>query len=372
MATAIENRIDNVRARLSGSQAGHFVRWWASELRQLLPSGLQARMQHAKRRILLKLHGDELAISVHEADMFQEIEVLTTSQDSRIQRQQIHDLLNERELSEVSRDLVLPESRLLCKEVILPIAAEANLRQALSFEMDRQTPFHANDVFFDYRVLQRARETAQIRVELVVTLKQPVLREIEQLKPLGLPPSGVDVELNGTPAGLNLLPPELRHRIVNRKSRVNLMFVGIVGLLLLSVMMQSIWLKQHQIREVQEAIDEVREEAMEVQQIRNRITDASEAAGFMREQRSASLPTVKVLAEVARILPDDTFLDRLIINLDSVQMQGKSQNAQQLIELVNSTPYFSDAAFRGPTRLDNNSQKEIFDITAVLVVESED
>ena len=144
MATAIENRIDNVRARLSSSQAGHFVHWWAGELRQLLPSGLQARMHHAKRRILLKLHGEELAISVHEADTFQEIEVLTTGQDSRIQRQQIHDLLNERELSEVSRDLVLPESRLLCKEVILPIAAEANLRQALSFEMDRQEMMEAS------------------------------------------------------------------------------------------------------------------------------------------------------------------------------------------------------------------------------------
>lgn len=371
MATAIENQLENIRARLSGSQLGHFLRWWLSELRELLPAGLKARMQHARRRILLRINADELAISVHEADSLQEIEVLSLGQDPQLQRQQLADLLSDRDLSEISRDILLPESRVLRKQVILPLAAESNLRQALSFEMDRQTPFHAKDVFFDYKVLQRERDAAQLRLELVVTLKKPVLHEIEQLGPLGLAPGGVDAELGGVPAGLNLLPPDLRHRIVNRRSRLNMLFAVVAVVLLAFVMTQSIWLRQHQISEVQAAIDGVREEAMQVQQIRKRITDATEAAGFMQGQRSASLPTVKVLAEVTRILPDDTYLDRLLIDSDSVQMQGKSQNAQQLIEMVNASPYFKDASFRGPTRLDSRTQKEIFDVTASLVNEDD-
>ena len=371
MATAIENYFENFRTRLRGSQVGHFFHWWLNELREMLPPGLKAKMQHARRRILLRLHSGELSVSVNEADTLQEIDVLSFGQDSRLQRQQLHDLLIERELSEVSRDLLLPESRILRKEVILPLAAEANLRQALAFEMDRQTPFHASDVFFDYRVLHRDRDSAQLRIDLVLTLKQPLMREIEQLGPLGMAPGGVDVELDGFPAGLNLLPPEHRHRVVNSGLRNNLRLTAVAVVLLIFVMTQSIWLRQHQLNEVREAIDDVREEAMQVQQIRNRITDASEAAGFMQAQRSASLPTVKVLAEVTRILPDDTYLDRLLIDSDSVQMQGKSQNAQQLIEMVNSSPNFRDASFRGPTRLDSRTQKEIFDITASLVVEGD-
>ena len=135
------------------------------------------------------------------------------------------------------------------------------------------------------------------------------------------------------------------------------------------VMGQSMWLKQHQLNEVQVAIDELREEAMLVQEIRTRITDASEAAGFLHERRASALPTVKVLAEVTRILPDDTYLDRLLVGSDNVQMQGKSENAQQLIELVNQSSLFKDASFRGPTRLDSRTQKEIFDVTANLVPE---
>ena len=126
----------------------------------------------------------------------------------------------------------------------------------------------------------------------------------------------------GRPAGLNLLLPELRHRVVNSALRANLALAGVLVLLLALVMGQSLMLRRHQLDEVQAAIDEVRQEALQVQEIRDRIRDASEAAGFLHERRAASVPTVKVLAEVTRVMPDDTYLDRLLINADDVQMQS--------------------------------------------------
>ena len=45
-------------------------------------------------------------------------------------------------------------------------------------------------------------------------------------------------------------------------------------------------------------------------------------------------------------------------------MQGKSKNAQQLIELVNRSDLLESAAFRGSTRLDARSGLEIFEINA--------
>ena len=72
----------------------------------------------------------------------------------------------------------------------------------------------------------------------------------------------------------------------------------------------------------------------------------------------------KKLAELTRILPEDTYLDRLSMHQETTQMQGKSGNAQSLIELVNDSDHFENASFRGPTRLDNRSGKEIFDLNA--------
>lgn len=370
MATAIENSIRKQSLRLHRSQLGSFFRWWTGELKELLPARLKAGMQHARRRVVMRLEGQDLAVLVHDSGTMQELDVLSTEQDTRIQQQRLADLLEERELDEVARDLLLPESRVLRKQVIMPAAAEANLRQALAFEMDRQTPFRAEEVFFDYRIVERDRDGGQLAVDLILTRKEPVLKDIQALQPLGMAPSGVDVEIEGQALGVNLLPLDMRQRIVNSKSRANrALAIGLLVLLAL-VMAQSIWLRQHQISEAQLAIEEVRDEAMEVQEIRNRIADAAEAAGFLRNRRAGSPPTVKVLAEVTRILPDDTFLDRLLVGSDSVQMQGKSNNAQQLIELVNQSPLFTDAAFRGSTRLDTATKKEIFDVNAALVAGS--
>lgn len=76
-----------------------------------------------------------------------------------------------------------------------------------------------------------------------------------------------------------------------------------------------------------------------------------------------------MLAELTRLLPSDTFLDRLSMQEDTIQMQGKSDNAQSLIELINDSEFFSSASFRGPTRLDNRSGKEIFDLSVKITVQ---
>jgi hypothetical protein len=55
-----------------------------------------------------------------------------------------------------------------------------------------------------------------------------------------------------------------------------------------------------------------------------------------------------------------------VINPTNVQMQGKSQNAQRLIELVNQSELLDDAAFRGSTRLDARTGLEIFEINAKI------
>ena len=201
-------------------------------MRDMLPAAWRARMQHARRRVIMRISNSDLAVGVHESGAFQELDVFSLEQDVRVQRQQVRDLLLERELLEVARDLILPEERVLRKEVLLPIAAEANLRQALSFEMDRQTPFSTDEVYFDYRVLSRDKESGQLRIELLVSQKESLDRDIEMLAPRGMAPTGVDVEIDGRPAGLNLLPLDMRFRMVNQRARTNLLLAGAALVLL--------------------------------------------------------------------------------------------------------------------------------------------
>jgi len=364
MALDFNNTIQNIRYRIVNGPAGQFFSWWGEELRNAMPAQLRARLQYARRKLLVHFGDHEIALSVAGAEAVQVLDSLSSDQDIQIQRQRIRELLQQHELTEVNRDLLLSPGVVLSTKVVMPLAAEANLGQALAYEMDRHTPFQAEDVFYNWRILSRDREASQLHFELYVTPREPVEAQIEQMKQLGLAPTGVDVASDDGSLGINLLPHALRYHIVNQQARVNWAIGAVTVFLLVFVMTQSLWLREHQLEDIGEAIENVRAEAMAVQQIRTQIDDASEAAGFLQSHIVQNGYKLEMLAELTRILPQNTYLDRLSMHADNTQMQGKSDNAQSLIELINNSPYFKDASFRGPTRLDNRSGKEIFDLSA--------
>jgi general secretion pathway protein L len=323
MAIALNNSINKIRVRFETGPAGQFFRWWGEELRDAMPAKLRARMQYARRKLLMEVGDGEVALSIEGADSLQSLDSLAIEQDAQLQQQRVRELLQQYELAEVSRDLLLSEDVVLKTEVVMPLATEVNLRQALAYEMDRHTPFQAEDVFYQWRILSRDRDAGQLHIDLYVTPRGPVLAHIELLKRLGLAPTGVDVATDDGPLGINLLPLDLRYHLVRQQVRVNWMIGAATGLLLVFVMMQSLWLREHQIQEVQEAIDSVRAEALAVQQVRKQIDDATEAAGFLQARKIENGYKIKMLAELTRILPDDTFLDRLSLHDETAQMQGK-------------------------------------------------
>jgi len=364
MAIALNNTIQTVRYRLTGGPVGQFLKWWTEELRNAMPSRLRARLQYARRKLLMQAIGGEIVFSVENDKAIQSLDSISNDQDPQLQKQRVRELLQRHELTEVNRDLLLSESVVLHTNVSMPLAAEANLRQALAYEMDRHTPFRADEVFYSWRNLNRDREAGQLRFELYVTPREPVEKQIEQLKRLGMSPSGVDVAGPEGPLGINLLPEAMRYHVINKQVRVNWVIAAITVFLLVFVMAQSLWLREHQVKVIGEAIEDVRAEALAVQQIRKQIDDASEAAGFLQSRKIENGYKVEMLAELSRILPEDTYLDRLSMHEGTIQMQGKSGNAQSLIELINDSSFFENASFRGPTRLDNRSGKEIFDLNA--------
>jgi general secretion pathway protein L len=313
---------------------------------------------------------EHLFIGVDENRVLQPMDSFPLSQDMSLQQDQIFDLLAEKELLEAPRFLVLDGASVLRKEIKLPVAAESNLAQVLAFEMDRQTPFRASDVYFDWNIIRRDGESGQMTLELFVVPRTQVDGSIEKLRARQLDLAGVDILDEGSTGeggktlGLNILPAEQRTNGMSRKTRINLAFGAAAVVLLVTVMAQSLYLRAHQVKQLEDAIAMVQGEAREVQKIKKQIEDSSEAAAFLTLRRDASPLAIELLADITRLLPDDTYLDRLVIGQTSVQLQGKSQNAQQLIELVNSSELLDNASFRGSTRLDARSGLEIFEVNA--------
>lgn len=366
MVNAIEQHINNLRHRLRTGPVGKFFAWWVGELKLALPDAWQEKLQHATRRLAITPREEFLELDVLENRKLTPLGEILLTQDASLQRQQIRDFRVESELEEAPAWLLLNSDSVLAREVSLPLAAESNLAQVLTFEMDRQTPFKAAAVYFDWRVLERGDPGGKLRLMLYVMPRGELDNAVKRLDGTGIDLAGVDIRENGNTLYLNLLPEDRRHRVVNRKARLNWALGGFAAVLLASVMAFSLALRAHQVAELEEAIAAVRDEAMQVDRIRNQIESASEAAGFLALRRAEAPLAVALLADITRILPDDTYLDRLVIGRGNVQLQGKSGNAQQLIELVNESPYLAAAAFRGSTRLDARTGLEIFEINAEI------
>jgi len=367
MLNLLENKLLQGLAWLKAGPAGQFFRWWTAELRLAMPAGWQQKIQHAMRRVTLNLSTDSVVLGVDENRSVKTLEVVSMAQDAAIQKQQLEDILAKNELQEIPRFLLLNIDSVLNREIKLPAAAESNLAQVLSFEMDRQTPFKATDVYFDWRILDRGGDSGQIKLEMFVTPRTEVDQAVTLASGRGFRLAGVDIVDGDETLGLNLLPSDQRFRIVNRKARTNMLLAAAAVVVLALVMTQSLYLRSHQVAELKDAIADVQGEARQVTAIKQQIEDSSEAAGFLATRRTETPMAIELLADITQILPDDTYLDRLVIGGTDVQMQGKSRNAQQLIELVNQSPLLDEAAFRGSTRLDARSGLEIFEVNAEIV-----
>lgn len=364
MALALDNKLQEWRARVQASPLNAYWRWWLGELKDIMPVSWREKLQHAMRRVTLEVGERAVTLGVDESGHVERLESFPLSQDSDLQKQAVRDALTRAELHESPRVLMLDRAGVLRKEVRLPLAAESNLHQVLRFEMDRQTPFRADDVYFDWKILGHDKEAGQVRIDLVVAPRTEVDPLCQTLAARGLGVSSVDILDDDGPVGVNLLPPDKRVKVVNRKSRFNQVLALAAVVLIAVFMTASLAFRSHQVNELETAIEEVREEALRVQRIRDQINDTMESAGFLAERRQASPMAVDVLAGVTETLPDNTFLDRLVVGQNTVQMQGKSQNAQALIERVNDSPMMGSAEFRGSTRIEPQSGLEIFEINA--------
>jgi general secretion pathway protein L len=138
MAIALTNKIQYWSARLRNGPAGSFFRWWFGELKQVLPAPWRERMQHALRRVTLTVDSGQLNLGIEENRTTHWLESFPLDQEAALQKQRIRTLLEQQDIRETPRFLLLEPAKILRKALTLPAATEANLQQVLAFEMDRK------------------------------------------------------------------------------------------------------------------------------------------------------------------------------------------------------------------------------------------
>lgn len=351
-----------VKRAFAGSVVARFFKWWTAELRQWVP--LRLRESLVDRREVLRVGLDQGAVTVTRGDAAEP--ELTIPPDLDPQSQQAELALHLGRYEVPPRVVyALPAPRLLSRRLTLPLAAEDNLRQVLSFELDRQTPFKADQVYFDQRVVSRDPAARQIQVDLSLTTRAPLDADLDRLAAAGVALDAVDGRgADGALLGMNLLPSERRAQRRDLRLRLNLALAAGVIALLGVVMAQSMSNREAALDKLRVEVEKAKRDAQAVAELRRTLIDTVEGANFLNDRRQAKPVVIELLRDVNQRLPDDTFLQRFTLTNGEVQIQGLSTDASKLVPLLQQSELIESPAVQGAIMPDASKKKEMFVISA--------
>jgi general secretion pathway protein L len=338
----------SVALNLSVTQA---LRQWRKQIVDCLPEAWRESISSRITPYMLEL-GPDKARLLRDGRPLEEIRIVDGGVDAgTAARLKSH---------EYPLVLMLPASWVLSRTVVLPAAAGENLRQVLGFELDRLTPFTADQVYFDYR--QQESGSDMLTVDVALVPRRRVDDWLDMLRAAGIPVDAMSAPDLWEDA--NLLPAEMRARPDLKRLAVKSLPAVLVLVLLAAALALPLWQKRHLAMSMQQKEDGLRARASQVMKIRETLDKELRAVEAVHERWQSSPPVLDVLQVLTNLLPDDTSLQRMEIKGNELVINGTSGQASSLIGLLQKAPGFDDPHFLSPVTQQRG--KELFNLSATI------
>ena len=357
--------MERLRHGWQASPLPAFLRWWGGELLGLLPPRWRGWFHSGAHWHLLQHDGAQWTLRC--AGQAQPLASWADALDARVQQATLGGALRGVDREDLRLALLLPPAVVLRRTLALPLAARRNLPQVLAFEMDRQTPFSAAQVYFAARELAAPAAAGRLHAELVVVTRGTLDPLLARLATLGIAIDAADLAVGDDRLGVNLLPPEQTPHRPHPRRRLNLALATAGALLLVLLLAQWLHNRQVVLAQMQATVESMRGEAQQVAALRQQLQDNAGAAGFLALRKKNAVSRLAVLADITRRLPDSAWLERFSIdNTGQLGMQGQSLQAVKLLDALKDSRLITDASFQGSIQPDPTTGKERFYLTAQL------
>jgi general secretion pathway protein L len=251
------------------------------------------------------------------------------------------------------------------RRVELPKAGRDDLRRMLNFDLERATPFRLGDVYTAYLPAGEAGAKGKQRVRQLVVKREVVDPLIADMKAAGLVPAFVDcwqtTPASGLPVNFLETGDSPRSGLVRH---VTLPRALVALVLLLAGMAGALSLSRYEA-----ALAEIGAETAKLRTQAAAVRDAMEKSGVavadlarLQRLKLGQIPSVQVLEELSRVLPDSVWLTDLRIEGDVVDITGLAKSGAALPSMFVGSALFVDAALTAPVTLDQREDKERFSL----------
>lgn len=321
---------------------GAFWSWWTGELLAMLPPTLQSVLSRSYQQILIDAQDDALILR-------------RSSTNSSVQLTRIPLPVDDRSAIELPDNgeesvVLLPADKVLVRSMSLPLAAEENLREVLSFEMDRQTPFTVDQVYYDYVVTGRVSAAKKLFLDLVVAPRRIVDTLVDNLASAGL---RVDTLTTRGSCGtsvlpVNLLPQSGRNNRNHTRRRVNAALATVAVLLGVLAVTLPVMQKKLVLEELERQLVDTTAQAESAIKLRRQVEGLAAGSDYLLRKKGSGMSVLTTMNDVTRVVPDHTWISRLDISATEIHLQGQSSAAATLVSLLEGVPTLTNVRFRSP------------------------
>jgi general secretion pathway protein L len=284
----------------------HAFRWWVDELLGMVPTEWQDRF--LKRSSIIAEFGDTGVVYRDE---------------------QSGKVLPERPRGSVK--VVMPAEQVLLRQIDLPILPASDLKRVVALDLDRLTPFRADQVLFDTEVVSRDDERGRQQVMVGVIPRTSASRTLELSRANNIDPAAID------------FLPALRDAEGGSVGRRRASYFWIAaGVLLAFNLFMLTYRDAIATSQLREAVESQQSPVTVAMRLRDQVQkEATRRAALLRLQKQdAPLP---VLDAVSQALPDGTWVEHYEWNGRTVQLRGFRKDTPDLLAKIESSPLLRNA-----------------------------
>jgi len=355
LASVADSVLAPLREAAERAGVAEFLRWWKAELVAAVPPAWRARVDGGGPAIVSPQEGDWVAWKRGGASLVEAGRARLASLDAAGRRSAFRRLLGEGAGVAPNVWLLLPEPSVLRRRVSLPLAAEESLAEAVGFELDRFTPFAAEQAWFDCRIVSRDANAQRLEVDLAVTPRAGIEGTLAELRELGATVLGIgfaeDVAAGAAP--LNLLPADRRERPApSRAALAARVLAGCTVALALVALAYPLWQKRERVISLQPRLDTAKVGADVADRLGREIEKIAAEHNFIVGKKQGAYTAVAILEDLSKILPDTTWVQQLDLRSTSkgreVQIAGETGSSSQLVEVIEKSGTLANASFKSP------------------------
>ena len=349
-----------------------FFKWWWQQLSFLVPQKFLDALARDKNLLVVEINSASARISFVNQ---QQETVLGEFEFNELAKEELQSLIaSNKEYSDAKVVLRVPEALSVTQDVFLPAAAESNLRQVMTYELDRYTPFSAEQVYFDFIKLGPANNKALIHLLLVLVKKDSLEGMYQNCLSLGLQPFYADsatrlVSSEDAKSQYNLLPKEQCQKANKKPLFVMLGSASLTLILLIILMLMPVSRATDQLNELKQRTRQVEKVALEIEDSKKSIDYLFEATQVLIDKKKAAASVIELMNTVTEVFGDDTWVSNWRYFNKTLQLTGQSGSASNLIASLEKTKLFKNTKFISPVTKDRRSGLERFKISTEVIIE---